>query len=114
VDKIVLPYSNAKLIIDYPLDNPATFLVKTKKSGFTNRELINFISKKYHKIYTQEESTSLIKTMPLKDRKGLINRNETKGKYGICCHDLSDLDLSSIEIHKNNKGEIYLMLGVES
>jgi hypothetical protein len=114
VDKIVLPYSNAKLIIDYPLDNPAIFLLTTKNSGFTKRELIHFISEKYYEIYNQEESTSLIKTLPLNERKGLINRNETKGKFGICCHDISDLDLSSIEIRKNKKGEIHLTIGVES
>jgi hypothetical protein len=114
VDKIVLPYSNVKLIIDYPLNKPATFLLSTNKNGFTNREIIHLISQKYHQIYTEEESTSTIKTLPLNERKGLINRNETEGKYGICCHDISDLDLSLIEIRQNSKGEIYLTLGIES
>lgn len=113
-DKIILPYQTAKIYIDYPLNHPATFIIKTIEKGFTRRQLITEISKKYHEIYKLEESTANNKTTPVEQRQGLINRNETDGKYGIWGHDISDLDLSTIEVHKNSKGEITLILGIES
>lgn len=113
-DKIVLPYNNVTLIIDYPLNNPATFELTGNGSGFSRRQLIKEISKRYHDIYKEEEVTATIKTVPIKERKDLINRNQTNGKYVIWGHDLSDLDLSSIEVLRNQDGKIYLNLGVES
>ncbi len=113
-DLIVLPFKTAKIIIDYPLNFPATFKIKSKGLGFSRKELITEISKKYHEIYKLEESSANTKTVPLKNRKGIINRNQTDGKFGIWGHDISDLDLSQIEVYKNSKGEIILTLGIES
>jgi hypothetical protein len=113
-DEIILPYSKVTLIIDYPLNKPASFEISAQGSGFTKTQLIREISKKYHQIYQDEEESASIKTIPLEKRKGLINRNETNGKYGVWGHDLADLDLSVVEVYKNREGKIYLTLSVES
>ncbi|NII28538.1 hypothetical protein HB364_25870 [Pseudoflavitalea sp. X16] len=113
-DKIVLPYTKATLIVDYPLNKPASFELLTSGNGFTKKQLIEEISKRYHLIYKEEEVTASTKTIPLEKREGLINRNETNGKYGVWGHDLSDLDLSGIEVYKNAEGKIYLVLLIES
>ena len=113
-DKIILPYKTVKIIIDYPLNVPAIFDITTTGEGFTRKQLITEISEKYHEIYEAEESSATTKTIPKDKRTGLINRNQTDGKYGIWGHDISDLDLSQIEVHKNSKGQITLMLGIES
>jgi hypothetical protein len=113
-DIIILPFTTAKIIIDYPLNSPATFEIATTGQGFSRKQLITEISEKYHEIYKLEESTAITKTIPLDKRKGLINRNQTDGKFGVWGHDISDLDLSQIEVHKNSSGQIILTLGVES
>lgn len=96
------------------MNNPAEFILKSSEKGFTKKQLVIEISKKYHEIYDAEESTSKTKTIPIEKRKGLINRNETYGKYGICCHDIGDLDLSSAHVYKTNDGKIQVVLNVES
>ena len=47
-------------------------------------------------------------------RTGLINRNKTNGVYGICCHDLGDLVLHTIELSEKPDGTTYLVLGIDS
>lgn len=113
-DKIVLNYPNVTLIIDYPLAKPASFELPIPEKGMSKKDLILKISAIYHEIYKQEENTANVKTVPIGDRKKLLNRNETDGKYGISMHDLSDLDLSTVEVYKSEDGKIFLMLEVES
>lgn len=114
-DDIVLKCDSAVLLIDYPLNNPVEIIIKPlTKQGFTKKELILAISKEYHKIYNDEEETTKTKTIPLNEREGLINRNQTDGIYGIYGHDIDDLDLSAIIIHTNQNGIIKLELAVES
>ncbi len=113
-NEIVLPYSSCILIIDYPLTRSAKFELKTQSNGFSRKQLIQEISDKYHLVYRQEDSTTLVKVIPSEKRENLINRNQTSGKYGIWGHDLADLDLSTIQVYKNEKGKIYLILEVES
>lgn len=112
-DEVVIKQQAINIIFDYPLNKPVVFEFKNPK-GFTRKALILAISKKYHEIYEEEEKSSKVKTVPLDKRTGIINRNETQGKYGIWGHDLSDLDLSSIEIHETNEGKINIILIVES
>lgn len=112
-DEIVIPYNSIILIIDYPLEKPVTFDLTSEK-GFSRKQLILAISKVYHEIYRKEETSANIKTIPMEQREGLINRNKTDGEYGIWGHDLSDLDLSYIEVYKNNEGKIQIILGIES
>ncbi|MDX2172407.1 MAG: hypothetical protein SFY56_04760 [Bacteroidota bacterium] len=113
-DKIILPFTVVNIIIDYPLNFPAIFEMSTIDQGFTRKQLISEISEKYHEIYKLEETTATTKTIPRDKRKGLINRNQTDGKFGVWGHDISDLDLSQIEVHKNSNGKITLTLGIES
>lgn len=79
----VMPFSKAILIIDYPLKNQATFELSTTEKGFSRKQLIKVISNKYHEIYEEEENTASTKTVPIDKRQGLINRNQTNGKYGV-------------------------------
>jgi len=113
-DKVVITYSEVTLVIDYPLNKPAEFILKNSGKGFTKKQLVLEISKKYHEIYEAEESSAKTKTIPAEKREGLINRNETNGKYGICCHDIGDLDLSSAQVYKTEDGKIQIVLEIES
>jgi hypothetical protein len=113
-DKIVLPYNKVTLVIDYPLTKSAIFDIEATGKGFSRKQLILLISEKYHQVYDEELNTSGTKVLTADERQNLLNRNRTNGKYGICCHDLADLDLSYIEVHKNFFGKIFLVLNVES
>lgn len=101
-DKKIIAADDIILIIDYPIDEPVKFPLHSK-DGFTKSELLIKIGEVYKKVYEAEESTSSVKTIPIGERKGLINRNKTDGKYGICCHDIDDLDVSSASISCENK-----------
>jgi hypothetical protein len=113
-EKIVVENTEITLNIDYPLNNPASFILKSSQNSFTKKQLVLEISKKYHEIYNEEENSAKQKTIPVDKREGLINRNETDGKYGIWGHDIGDLDLSSIEIYKTKDGKIQIVLVIES
>jgi hypothetical protein len=112
-DKIVIEDITVTVIIDYPLNNPFRFELKSK-NGFTKQELVRQISNHYHTIYSEEEQTATIKTIPLKQRKKIYNRNQTNGKYGIWGHDLADLALGDILLNKNAEGHVLLTLEMES
>jgi archaellum component FlaG (FlaF/FlaG flagellin family) len=114
-DEIVIDNDNATLIIDYPLNKPIEIKIKSANSnGFTRKELVQKISIEYNRIYKEEEESAETKTIPIEERKGLINRNQTDGKYGIWGHDIDDLDLSAVILRKTDKGELKLELIVES
>lgn len=113
-DEIVIPENEVTLIIDYPLNNPVSFILKTTEKGFSRKILIAEINKKYLDLYEVEENTAKTKTIPKEERDRLINRNQTDGKYGIWGHDLGDLDLSSVEVYKDKAGKITIVLGIES
>ena len=83
-------------------------------NGFTREALVKKISDKYHQIYQEEESTATVKTVPVKERTTLYNRNQTDGKYGIWGHDLADLALDHIMVYKSANGDILLSLDIDS
>ena len=112
-NKVVIESNEIIVNIDYPLNKPAQFTLKSP-AGFTKKQLILEISKKYKEIYNEEEKTAKTKTVPIEKRKGVINRNETDGIYGIWGHDIGDLDLSSIDVYKTKDGKIAIQLGIES
>lgn len=112
-NEILIEQTSAKLIIDYPLNNPAIIEINNP-NGFSRKDLILLISEKYKDIYKEEEASAKTKTIPLQQRTGLINRNQTDGKYGIWGHDLSDLGLSGIELYQNKEGQITISLQIES
>jgi hypothetical protein len=111
-DEIVIPETKLTVIIDYPLSTSYKFEL-ISNGGFTRAQLITEISKHYYQLYDEEEKTATIKTVPLKDRK-IFNRNRTNGKYGIWGHDLGDLVLDAIDVHKTVTGEVFLILQLES
>jgi hypothetical protein len=111
-DTVIIAANSATLTIDYPIKAPVSFKIESE-NGFTKAELLQKIGQTYQEVYATEETTSTVKTVPLAQRKGLINRNETDGKYGICCHDIDDLDLSHATITCKN-GNCTIELGVES
>jgi hypothetical protein len=112
-DSIVIQNNSVILLVTYPLNNPGKFELKSTK-GFTRKQLIFEISQKYYEIYNSEEQSATIKTIARQNRKGLVNRNTTNGKYGVWGHDIQDLDLSSIEVYKTFDNKILLRLNIES
>lgn len=111
-EEIVILETKVTIIIDYPLTNEYKFDIEST-NGFTREELLLEISKHYYKLYEEEEKTASIKTLPMEKRQ-MYNRNETNGKYGIWGHDIADLVLTEISVFKNNRGQITLILTVDS
>ncbi len=112
-NKTVISESKVTIIIDYPLTKEYRFELESK-NGFTREKLLKEISENYYKIYEEEESTAIIKTIPADKRTTTYNRNQTDGKYGIWGHDISDLVLSEISVYKTLNGQIILALTIES
>lgn len=112
-DSIALNYSNAKIVFDYPLDNPTTREISTSDEGFSRRQLVELIGRFYDEIYGEEEASATTKTLPMSDRK-IMNRNHTDGIYGIWGHDLADIAISGVEARRTRDGVIVLILGIES
>jgi hypothetical protein len=112
-DKIVIPENKATVIIDYPLTNAYRCVIESK-TGFTRTQLLKLISENYYKLYDEEERSATVKTIPVKNRTKLYNRNETNGKYGIWGHDIADLALAEILVYKTTDGQIILSLNMES
>ena len=112
---IVVKGDAAIIIIDYPLSKAIEVEIKSDNPiGFTRSELVLKISKEYKRVYREEEESTSVKTVPVDEREGVVNRNTTDGKYGIWGHDLVDLDLSAIYIHRTGSGKPRLDLNIES
>lgn len=111
-DMVMIYENTVTILIDYPLNNPYTFTL-TSEDGFTRGLLLQEISKHYTYVYTEEERTATVKTLPMEQRE-MINRNETNGTYGIWGHDLGDLFLAGIHVHKDRDGRTVLLLDIES
>ncbi len=101
------------VIIDYPLTHEYRFTLNSA-NGFTREFLLKEISKAYYIIYEEEEKTATVKTIPLKQRTGMHNRNQTNGKYGIWGHDINDLYPDEIFVYQTPEGQILLSPAVES
>jgi hypothetical protein len=112
-DEIVVKDDTITLIIDYPLTNEYRLKINSK-NGFTRRELITAISKAYYKLFSEEEATATVKTIPVEKRTAVYNRNQTNGKYGIWGHDIADLVLADVMVYKALSGELFLSLNIES
>ena len=79
------------LLIDYPLDNPVKFKIKTGKTGMDLAKLMNTIGNLYEKVYEIDEADPNI--------------------YGIYGHYITDLNLSGINIDHN---KLLITLDVDS
>lgn len=92
-DKVLTESDTAILYLDYPLDKPVIFTI-ISGNGFTKGEVISIISAKYHDIYEAEK--------------------KSPGKYGICCHTISNLVVSLIEVSKRKDGRIVFTTMIDS
>jgi hypothetical protein len=114
-DEIVVSSNELHVVIDYPVTGEWEFKITSGGSkGFTRAELAREISRVYHALYVEEERTTKIKVIPPKERKKLYNRNQTDGKFGIWGHDIGDLELHTVELHKGADGKLYAILGIDS
>ncbi len=114
-EEVVLTATELLVILDYPLRQEFSFPIKASSpGGFTRAELARKIADLYKRIYEEEAQTSKTAVIPLEQRKGLVNRNKTDGKYGIWGHDLSDLDLHTIEVSRRADGTLLAYLGIDS
>jgi len=66
------------LVIDYPLDNPAKFQIKTGIKGMSSIQVIDKIIKSYHKVYEQNI-------------------------HGVWGHDIGDLMLVTVYVDHKKK-----------
>ena len=87
-DEMVTDSTNAVLILSYPLKKTIGYRIQND-NGFNRKKIVLELSKAYSEIYSEKE------------------------KYGICCDELSDLELTMIMVFVVN-GEIYLESKVES
>jgi hypothetical protein len=114
-DEVVFAGTELILILDYPFAKEWEFPIRSESpAGFTRAELARKISETYKTVYDEEELTSTTKVVPMEERKGLINRNTTTGKYGIWGHDLGDLVLHTIELSKRADGKVQARLWIDS
>lgn len=108
-NRILKPNKKYTLIIDYPVRSPFEYSFTTNEKGMTLREVVDLAVKKYKQMYKEEDKSTSIKPMTMKEAsKGkcsLLNRVQTDGKYGIYGHDLSHLTITNVGV-KGNK--IYL------
>jgi hypothetical protein len=114
-EEVVLAEPRVVLVVDYPLDEPFDFPIDAPSArGFTRADLVRVVTQVYAFIYAEEERTSAVKTLPLDARGRVINRNQTHGEFGVCCHDLDDLVLHTLTIQKDAEGATYVDLGIDS
>lgn len=87
-NEIITDSSEAVLILSYPLKKIIGYRIQNDK-GFNMKNIVTELSKVYSEIYSNKE------------------------KFGICCDELSDLELKTIIAFEVN-GQIYLESIVES
>jgi hypothetical protein len=101
-DEVVIPKNEIRVEINYPFANSHIFTL-TPQIGevFTRSGLGIAIALKYQEMYDEEEKSTNLPIESVAERSGgkchLMNRARTDGKYGIWGHDLSDLDLHTVE-----------------
>lgn len=114
-DEVVIPFTKATLVIEFPLTNPAHITINSSlPQGFTRGELVRTICEEYGHIYDAEEGTALNTEASLEERGPRLERNRTDGAYGIWGHRLDDLVLRSARWVKQSNGDVLVELHVES
>jgi len=111
--RVVLRANRATLVIDYPLRRPARFeiLPDDADGAFTVRGLVRAVAERYAQVYAEEDKTA---SKPAGRMPGLLNRNETDGKYGISMHVIGDLVLEGINVKLDERGEAIVELEMGS
>jgi hypothetical protein len=105
-DEVILDEEIITITYDYPLKGSFEFRhIAPNGKGFTRRELSEQIMERYRRIYREEErDDGNPGHIP-----GLLNRNDSHGRYGIWGHDIEDLILHTLHV----RGDRYL-LGIDS
>jgi hypothetical protein len=113
--EVVYKGTELTVILEYPFSKEFEFPIRASSpDGFRRAELAEKIAALYKQVYEEEARTSKVPVIPPDQRKGLINRNQTAGKYGIWGHDLEDLVLHEIEISRMPDGTVRADLGIDS
>lgn len=109
-DAIVIRDTEIQLKVDYPLNRAHYFPLKSI-AGFTRRAIVEAVVQTYVKIYSEEKDTIRhMAVIPASQRRGLMNRNTTDGKYGIWGHDIGDLVIEGINYDPTSK-TVALLIG---
>lgn len=102
-DEIVIPRTKVTIEFDYPLKSNFRFEFQSDNpDGFTRKNLVDSICKKYQEIYDEENASLTVPPTAIEkriNRGGLINRERTDGTYGIWGHDLGDLYLEGMRFY---------------
>jgi hypothetical protein len=109
--KTIVLKDDVSVIIDYPIAKPWQFPVKAPAGGFTRVSLVREIARLYRCVYDEEARSTKV---PVGRAGQLMNRNETDGTFGICCHDLGDLVLDELRLIAGPDGRTYVALGISS
>ena len=113
-DEIVIPFTRATLVIDFPLTHPAHVTVTSAlPQGFTRGELVRTICEEYTHVYAAEEGTAP-EEPSIEDRGERRERSRTDGAYGIWGHALEDLVLTSARWVKQSNGDVRVELHVDA
>lgn len=105
---IIINSTSIKIHFDYPLNVTVTYNIESK-SGFSRLDIIKIINEKYQLIYKEEGNQTITIGGHTAER-----FSNVKTKYGICCHDIKDLDLSAIVVYKDKSECINVILEIES
>ena len=82
-DEIVIPFSRAVLVIEFPLTHPAHIAITSAlPQGFTRGELVQAVCDEYAHVYAGEEGTSF-GDISVEERAGRRERPRSDGAYGI-------------------------------
>ena len=113
-DEIVIPFSQATLLIEFPLTHPATISISSAlPQGFTRGELVQMICDEYAHVYAAEEATAS-NDSEVEERAGRRERPRSDGAYGIWGHALEDLVLRSARWVKQSNGDVRVELYVDA
>lgn len=116
-DDRVLEAAEACLLLDYPMERPATRVIRAPDGrGFTRGDLMRAVLETYQAVYDTETRSQSGPTPPVEERGpagGLLNRPESDGIYGIAMHDIEDLGVSGVCVHDVD-GVVWLSLALES
>lgn len=110
----VLPDLTAHLLLHYPLEQPCVRPIQaTSPEGFSRADMLRLIAGTYLEIYRQEADSQSVPTPAPAEREGLINRPGSDGTFGIWGHDIEDLGVEGIEVHRIG-GTVWLKLHMVS
>lgn len=113
-DEIVIPFSRATLLIEFPLTHPAAISIAAAlPQGFTRGELVQLICEEYAHVYAAEEGTASSE-VTVEERAGRRERPRSDGAYGIWGHELEHLVLRSARWVKQSTGEVRVELYVDA